>query len=200
MSTPPQEPLVPPSLPPAPGAEGYSQAGPPSAQPGYQAPGHPAAHGYAAADWAHQPAWGQPAWGLPESRALTEAEAALRKARTALGWAVGASVGALLAMLLAVGSLLAVGGSSDDDYGYEPLRSEVSGLADRAALGGDLLEDAVVDLLRSVGSVDVGVTCPDTEAVTVSTAVVCTGDVDGSAWTGIVFFEDTQGTFVVLEV
>jgi hypothetical protein len=105
-------------------------------------------------------------------------------------------------MLLPVGALLAAGGSSADDYGYdyEPLRSEVSGLADGTALGGDRLEYAVVDLLRSVGSEDVEVTCPDTEAVTVSTAVVCTGDVDGSAWTGIVFFEDTRGTFVVLEV
>ena len=34
----------------------------------------------------------------------------------------------------------------------------------------------------------------------VSTTVVCTGDVDGYVWTGIVFFEDTEGTFVVVEV
>ena len=42
--------------------------------------------------------------------------------------------------------------------------------------------------------------CPDTEAVTVSTSVVCTGEVDEYVWTGIVFFEDTEGTFVVVEV
>jgi hypothetical protein len=141
----------------------------------------------------------QPGWGTAESSALNEAQAALRKARTALGWAIGATVGAFLAMLLAVGALVA-DGSSLDDYTYEPLRGEIAALPDGAPLGSDRLEHVLVDLLREVGAEDLEVSCPDTASVTVSTAVVCTGDVEGSTWTGIVFFEDTKGTFVVVEV
>jgi hypothetical protein len=123
-----------------------------------------------------------------------------RTARTALGWAVGAAVGAFLAMAVAVVALLVAGGSVADDYTYEPLRGEVVGLPDGSSLGGDRLERPLGDLLREQGAETVDLTCPGTASVTVSTAVVCTGDVDGYVWTGIVFFEDTEGTFVVLEV
>lgn len=189
MSTPPQEPLVPPSLPPTPGAGEYPQAAAPYPPPAYPPPGYAAAYGYA-----------PPAWGAPDGRGASDADAALRKARTALGWAIGATVGAALAMLLAVGALLLGGSAAADDYAYEPLRGEIVGLPDGSTLSGDRLEHQLVDLLREVGAEDAEVSCPDTEAVTVSTAVVCTGDVDGYVWTGIVFFEDTEGTFVVVEV
>ena len=189
MSTPPQEPLVPPSPPPTPGAGGYPSAGASYPAPTYPPSGYPAAYGYAPLPW-----------GAPDGRGPADAEAALRKARTALGWAIGATVGAALAMLLAVGALLLGGSAAADDYAYEPLRGEVVGLPNGSTLSGDRLEHQLVDLLREVGAEDVEVSCPDTEAVTVSTAVVCTGDVDGYVWTGIVFFEDGEGTFVVVEV
>jgi hypothetical protein len=149
--------------------------------------------------------WGGPPAGSPWAAAPPaepgEAEAAMRKARTALGWAVGAAVGAFLAMAVALASLAAAGsGAVDDEYSYDPLRSEVVGLPDGSALSGDRLERPLVDLLRSYGDEDVEVSCPDTAAVTISTAVVCTGAIEGSPWTGVVFFEDTEGTFVVLEV
>jgi hypothetical protein len=46
---------------------------------------------------------------------------------------------------------------------------------------------------------DIAVSCPDTASVTASTVVVCSGDVEGLQWTGVVFFEGREGSFVVLE-
>lgn len=174
MSTPPSHPLVPP-------AERPPQQGSAPLQ------GYPPPNPYAVGGWPGQPA--QP-----------DAAAALHKARTALGWAVGAAVGAFLAMAVAVVSLLAAGSAVEGDYEYEPMRAEVVGLPAGAALSGDRLEHPLVDLLREQGVESVELTCPDTASVTVSTTVVCTGDVDGYVWTGVVFFEDTKGTFVVVEV
>ncbi len=172
MSTPPSHPLVPPA------ERSPQQAHAPE-------PGYPPPNPYAS--WPGQPV--QP-----------DATAALHKARTALGWAVGAAVGAFLAMAVAVVSLLAAGTSGQDDYAYEPMRAEVVGLPAGAALSGDRLEHPLVDLIREQGAESVDLTCPDTASVTVSTTVVCTGDIDGYVWTGVVFFEDTKGTFVVVEV
>ena len=219
MSTPPDQPLVPPSNPEPVPADPWAAPGPqqpvppPPANPaaaGYPAPSgyptssgyrassdYPTPSGYGAPPWPAQP---QPAWGTqPYAATGSDADAALRKARTALGWAVGAAVGAFLAMLLAVGALLATAASSGDDFSYEPLRSQVE-VTEGEALAGDTLEGPLAALLREVGSSDVSISCPDVAEVRVSTSVVCTGDVDGSAWTGIVFFEDAEGTFVVLEV
>jgi hypothetical protein len=149
--------------------------------------GYPPPNPYAVDSWPGQPV-------------QHDATAALHKARTALGWAVGAAVGAFLAMAVAVVSLLAAGTSGQDDYAYEPMRAEVVGLPAGAALSGDRLEHPLVDLIREQGAESVDLTCPDTASVTVSTTVVCTGDIDGYVWTGVVFFEDTKGTFVVVEV
>ena len=80
------------------------------------------------------------------------------------------------------------------------MRGEVVGLSEGYALSGDDLEHQLVDLLSEVGAEEPRCPAPTPQAVTASTAVVCTGDVDGYVWTGIVFFEDTEGTFVVVEV
>ena len=81
MNTPAAEPLVPPS-----GGPPQQPSAPP-APPGYgQQPGCAAQSAYAAPSWPQQAVASQPGWGTPESRALQEAEAALRKARTALSW------------------------------------------------------------------------------------------------------------------
>ena len=189
MTVTPEDPLVPPSLP------------GPTPQPSPTAAGGQPASGYGppTTTWVGPPAGSS--WPAAPPVTQGEAEAAMRKARTALGWAVGATVGAFLATAIALVSLLAAGaGSGDDDYSYDPLRSEVVGLPDGSALSGDRLERPLVDLLRSYGDEDVDVSCPDTAAVSVSTAVVCSGEIEGSPWTGIVFFEDAKGTFVVLEV
>lgn len=124
---------------------------------------------------------------------------ALRKARTALGWAIGAAVGAALALVGMFVALLVAGSVSADDYSYEALRGEVTGLSDGGALPGDRLEQVLVGALDDVG-VEGDLTCPDTSAVSVSTVVVCTGDVDGYEWTGVVVFEDSSGSFAVAEL
>lgn len=186
MTTPPQEPLVPPSA----GHPSVVASHPPPAGAGVQDP--------YATPW-HQPPASSPAWGGPDQRALQEAEAALRRSRTAFGWAIGATVGAFLALVIAVIALVGAGLGAAEDLPFEPLRGEVVGLPDGAALSGERLQHNLVDLLREYGS-DGEVTCPDTASVTTSTAVVCTGTVDDLEWTGIVFFEDAEGTFVVVEV
>ena len=208
MSTPPDQPLVPPSNPGPVPVDPWAAPGPqptippPPASP--TAAGYPTSSGYSTASGYADPPWPQQpptAWGAPPYASTdTDSGAALRKARTALGWAIGAVVGAFLAMLLAVGALLATAASSGDDFSYEPLRSQVDGLTAGDALAGDTLEGPLGALLREVGSSDISISCPDVAQVQVSTSVVCTGDIDGSAWTGIVFFEDAEGTFVVLEV
>lgn len=129
----------------------------------------------------------------------TTATEALRKARTALGWAVGASVGAGLALMGMFVALLIAGAGAADDVGFETLRGEVSALSDGEALTGNRLEEELVGALGDFG-VDADVQCPDTPAVSVSTVVVCTGDVDGYVWTGVVVFEDSEGSFAVVEL
>ena len=159
----PQEPLVPAAPPPTPGAGG-TPGGPPS-RCRVPTPGYPPAAA---------------AVGAPDGRAPSEADAALRKARTALGWAIGATVGAGLA--LAAGGRRAPAAAARRPPRTTPTsRCAVRSRAwpDGSTLPGERLEHQLVDLLRDVGAQDVEVSCPDTEAVTVSTSVVCTGDVDG---------------------
>ena len=64
---------------------------------------------------------------------------------------------------------------------------------------GDRLEEVLVGAIDDLG-VEAGVRCPDTQAVSVSTVVVCTGDVDGYVWTGVVVFEGSAGSFAVVEL
>lgn len=124
---------------------------------------------------------------------------ALRKARTALGWAIGAAVVSALALVGMLLALVVAGSGPADDYSYEVLRGEVTGLSDGDALPGNRLEQVLGGALDDVG-VDGDVQCPDTRAVAASTVVVCSGDVDGYEWTGVVVFEDSSGRFAVLEL
>lgn len=96
-------------------------------------------------------------------------------------------------------ALVVAGSGVADDYSYEALRGQVTGMSDGGALPGARLEDVLVGALDDFG-VEAGITCPDTASVTVSTVVVCTGEVDGFAWTGVVVFEDEGGSFAVAEL
>ena len=210
MSTPPDQPpdqpLVSPSNREDASTDSWQTNNPqldPPTPPAYPTTGdHPSASGYGAQPWSQQP----PAWGAPQRYGETGAEPSLRKARTALGWAVGAAVGAFLALGLAVLALVVtVGtGSSEDtfeDATYAPLRDQVEGFEDGDALPGPVLVGRLRNLLADEGVSlrDIAVSCPDTASVTASTVVVCSGDVEGLQWTGVVFFEDREGSFVVLE-
>ena len=144
--------------------------------------------------------------GWPPQGAVGDptAAAALRKAQTALGWAIGAAVGAGLALIGLLVVLVVDGsgglGGAEEDYYYETLRGEVVGLPAGSPLSGDRLERPIVDLLREYGIDEVEISCPDTPSVSVSTVVACTGGVDGYEWTGVVVFEDDKGSFAVIEL
>jgi hypothetical protein len=122
----------------------------------------------------------------------------------ALGWAIGAAVASGIAVLLSVVAIVlaggaVAGGATDDGY-YEPVRGQVTAFSGGSALSGDRLEWAVDGAERDLGWTIDDLDCPDTPSVVRSSAVVCTGTFDGEEWTGVVFFEDAAGTFVVLEL
>lgn len=122
----------------------------------------------------------------------------------ALGWAIGAAVASGIAVLLSVVAIVLAGGAfaggaADEGY-YEPVRGQVVALPDGSALSGDRLEWAVDGAERDLGWTIEDLDCPDTPSVGRSSAVVCTGTIDGEDWTGVVFFEDSAGSFVVLEL
>ena len=130
----------------------------------------------------------------------------MRKARAALGWAVGAAVGALLALGFAALALVAAVGSGSaadttEDTTYGPLRDQLEEFEDGDALPGPILVGRLRNLLADEGVSlrDIAVSCPDTASVTASTVVVCSGEVENFQWTGVVFFEGREGSFVVLE-
>ncbi len=130
-----------------------------------------------------------------------EVERARSRAATALGWAIGAAVAAGVAIILAVVALVvsAAGGGALDDGSYEALAGQVSGFSGGAPLSGDRLEQVLENGIRDFGGDVTELDCPDTASVSTSSVVVCTGEVDGYAWTGAVFFEDSAGSFVVAE-
>ena len=150
----------------------------------------------------HAPGTAAPSWPDGSSYALLPpagpagVDRTRGRANAALGWAIGATVAAVLAVLLAVVALVMVVGGGG--Y-YEPVRGEVVGLADGAALSGDRLEYAVDAAERDWGWVVEDLGCPDTPAVSTSTVVVCTGSVEGDDWTAAVLFEDSSGAFVLAE-
>jgi hypothetical protein len=192
VSGPSDEPLVPPS-----GGSPQQPATPPARVGHGHQPGDVAQSAYATS-WPQQPVGSQPGWGAPESRALEEAEAALRKARTALGWAIGASVGALLALVAAFAVPRVIAASSVEyaDAGY-PVNGTVAAFRPGGKLSGVTVALAVENALYDDGSDVEGVNCPDTAAAQVSTVVACTGTFDGDDWTLIVYLLDEEGSILV---
>lgn len=61
------------------------------------------------------------------------------------------------------------------------------------------LQDAITAALEDEGSSAEDLTCPGESKVGQGLVTVCHGSVDGFDWTGIVVFEDEDGTFVVTE-
>jgi hypothetical protein len=138
----------------------------------------------------------------PPPSSWHDPDAGLRKARTALGWAIGAAVGAVLALVLGVIAMFMSGfGMLALDGGfYESLRGQVDGVTNGASVPGAELELSMAEVLDE-WYVDVeDLSCPDTKGVSTSTSVVCTARLDGFEWTGVVFFEDGQGSYVILEL
>jgi hypothetical protein len=148
-------------------------------------------------------------WALPQPSAPQDPDATLRKARTALGWAIGAAVVAALALGLALFALVlagvamdeaSAGGGTEESEFFESLRGQVPGVTDGTYLPGSDLEHAIEEAFYDYDVTIEDLACPDTKAVTQSMAVVCTADINEYEWSGVVFFEDAEGSFVILEL
>jgi hypothetical protein len=83
---------------------------------------------------------------------------------------------------------------------FESLRGQVPGVSDGTYLPGSDLEHAIEKAFYDYDVTIEDLACPDTKAVAQSMAVVCTADIDGYDWSGVVFFEDSEGRFVILEL
>lgn len=81
--------------------------------------------------------------------------------------------------------------------GHYVLYGEVA--ASGGAVTDVVLQDALNSALEDEGSTVDELTCPGESKVGQGLVTVCHGSVDGFDWTGIVVFEDADGTFVVTE-
>ena len=61
------------------------------------------------------------------------------------------------------------------------------------------LRDSLVSLIEDDGGSVDEIECPPRSQVGQGLVTVCHGSVDGWAWTGVVVFEDDDGTFIVTE-
>lgn len=77
------------------------------------------------------------------------------------------------------------------------LAGEVT-VVDKGASHSDLQESLVTAIEDDGGSVD-EIVCPERSQVGQGLVTVCHGSVDGFDWTGVVVFEDDEGTFIVTE-
>lgn len=77
------------------------------------------------------------------------------------------------------------------------LSGEVT-VVDKGASYSDLQEALVTAIEDDGGSVD-EIVCPERSQVGQGLVTVCHGSVDGFDWTGIVVFEDDEGSFVLTE-
>jgi hypothetical protein len=115
------------------------------------------------------------------------------------GLAVTAVVLSALALLVALGvavALLVVGSSSGAPGGA--LSGQVTPV-DRAVASNDLQAELTKIITDDGSSVDT-ITCPARSEIGQGLVTVCKGSVDGYDWTGIVVFEDAEGTFVLNEL
>jgi hypothetical protein len=113
------------------------------------------------------------------------------------GLAITAIVLSGLALLtvLAMAVFLFVGGMMGGS-GYA-LTGEVT-VVDKGASYSDLQDALTAVVEDDGGSVD-EIVCPERSQVGQGLVTVCHGSVDGFDWTGIVVFEDDEGSFVVTE-
>jgi hypothetical protein len=61
------------------------------------------------------------------------------------------------------------------------------------------LQDSLVAAIEDDGGAVDEVVCPERSQVAQGLVTVCHGSVDGYDWTGVVVFEDDEGTFIVTE-
>ena len=145
---------------------------------------HPAGSAAAAQYWSPPPpGLGPVAFGQPRRRGN--------------GLAITAVVLSALALLVALGVAAAVlfGGPAGPPGA---LSGQVTPV-DQAVASNNLQAELTKIITDDGGSVDT-ITCPDRSRVGQGLVTVCKGSVDGYDWTGIVVFEDAEGTFVLNEL
>ena len=113
------------------------------------------------------------------------------------GLAITAMVLSALALLVALGvaAALLFGGPGGPPGA---LSGQVTPV-DQAVASNNLQAELTKIITDDGGSVDT-ITCPDRSRVGQGLVTVCKGSVDGYDWTGIVVFEDAEGTFVLNEL
>jgi hypothetical protein len=113
------------------------------------------------------------------------------------GLAITAVVLSALALLVAIGvAIMMVGSSAGGPTGA--LSGQVTPV-DKAVASNDLQAELTKIITDDGGSVDT-ITCPARSQIGQGLVTVCKGSVDGYDWTGIVVFEDAEGTFVLNEL
>lgn len=177
-----------------PGTQPFPGGGP---QPGAPAPSAPS-HGQppAAAYGGPSPARPQGQYWAPPPPSMPQGYAAPPKRGNAL--AITAVVLSALALLVALGvgvAILVIGGSSGPGGALSGQVTPVGG----AVASNDLQAELTKIITDDGGSVDT-ITCPTRSPIGQGLVTVCKGSVDGYDWTGIVVFEDAEGTFVLNEL
>lgn len=115
---------------------------------------------------------------------------------------VGAVLGgaALLGVLLLGVALVAfVALSETGGSGWGPTQGTVAPSAGRS-LDGPTLAAEISRQVTDEGGDPEGITCPATVKVAQDVTTVCHGEVDGDEWAFVVFFEDAEGRYTLLEV
>jgi hypothetical protein len=113
------------------------------------------------------------------------------------GLAITAVILSALALLVAVGVAIMIVGSSASGPGGA-LSGQVTPV-DKGVASNDLQAELTKIITDDGGSVDT-ITCPARSEIGQGLVTVCKGSVDGYDWTGIVVFEDAEGTFVLNEL
>lgn len=106
-----------------------------------------------------------------------------------------ALLGVLLLGVLGLVTSLDPGGSGS----WGPTRGTVAP-SSGSSLDGASLAAEIERRITDEGGAPEGITCPSTPKVAQDVTTVCHGDVDGDEWAFVVFFEDTEGRYTLLEV
>ncbi|SDP60225.1 hypothetical protein SAMN04489867_3094 [Pedococcus dokdonensis] len=161
------------------------QAWAPVAQPGYAVPRHPAVPPHPVA---------HPGYAGPQHPFAPQPFAPAPKGGNGLAVAAVVMSGLALLGVLAIALFIGVGVAS----GGSPVLTGEVNVVDKGASYSDLQVALTTAVEDDGGTVD-EIVCPERSQVGQGLVTVCHGSVDGFDWTGVVVFEDEDGTFVLTE-
>jgi len=106
---------------------------------------------------------------------------------------------ALLGVLLLAVFVLATSPDPGGSGGWGPTRGTVAP-SSGSSLDGPSLAAEIERQVTDEGGAPEGITCPSTPKGAQDVTTVCHGDVDGEEWAFVVFFEDAEGRYTLLEI